>query len=216
MRSLGADVRLVSGGYGEAEQAGLAYAASHGAVWISPYNDGQVIAGQGSIGLEIQQDLKDWNEMTWVVPIGGGGLISGIGASLFSQHTRVRLCAVQAAASPFFHGLFHSGSQEHIDDLPTLADGLSGPVEAGSITIPMVRQMVDDIILVSENEISYAIAYAWFTYGEIIEGSAATALAGVLSGKIKHRLAILIISGGNIQPEVHARIMADFPEMDSV
>ncbi len=206
MRALGAQVRLVPGGYGEAEQAGLSYAQSHQATWISPYNDGQVIAGQGTLALEALADLPKLPSLTWLVPVGGGGLISGIGAVLQALAPTHRLVGVQSEASAFMHGLFAHGSQAGIQDLPSLADGLSGPVETGSVTIHLVRQFVNEIILVSEADIARAIALAWQRYGERIEGSAAVCLAAVFSGKINARPAIAVITGGNIQPELHQQL----------
>jgi threonine dehydratase len=225
MRSLGAEVRLARGGYGEAEQAGLEYARSHGATWVSPYNDGQVIAGQGTLGLEILEELPAGIRATWLVPAGGGGLISGVGAALFAARSAThpgplpegervgpnihRLLGVQSEASPFLDAIFHTGTQEGVVELPSLADGLAGPVEAGSLTIPLARRYADDFVLVSEAEIAEAIAFAWKHYGERIEGSAATALAAALTGKVPARPAVVIISGGNIQKEVHEGIVGD-------
>jgi threonine dehydratase len=211
MQALGAQVRLVQGGYGEAENAGLGFSAKQG-TWISPYNDSLVIAGQGTLGLEILEQLPDLPHLTWVVPVGGGGLISGIGAAIKSQPrlgqiTHHRLIGVQSESSPFFHQIFNVGSQSGVSELPSLADGLAGPVEANSITISMVSELVDDFILVSELDIAYAIAYAWQEYGQKIEGSAAVALAAVLRGKVSDRPAVVILSGGNIQPEIHAEIV---------
>lgn len=208
MRALDAELRLVPGGYGEAEQAGLAYAAESGASWVSPYNDGLVIAGQGTLGLEILAELPDQAGFTWVVPVGGGGLIAGIGAALRAgAHAgRARLVGVQSQASPFFYTIFQHGSQAGVVELPSLADGLAGPVEDGSLTIPLVRRSVDDFVLVSEADIAHAVAYAWRQYGEVIEGSAAAALAAVLAGKITGRPALVVISGGNIQPELHQNL----------
>lgn len=213
MRALGAEVILVPGGYGEAEKVALAQALNNRATWISPYNDGQVIAGQGSLGLETIQQLSEYPDFemkasTWVVPSSGGGLLSGIGAAIAERSDCPRLVGVQAENSAFTHALFHTGSQDGITEYPTIADGLSGPVESGSITIPLMRQYADDFVLVSENDIKAAIAFAWMRYSERIEGSAATAIAAVLSGKVKTP-AILIISGGNIQPQDHKNIVAD-------
>jgi threonine dehydratase len=208
MQDLGAEVRLVPGGYGEAEQAGLQYAARRGATWISAYNDGQVIAGQSTLGLEIIHQWKDPRLPTWVVPAGGGGLAAGIGAAIRSlSPVGSKLVAVSSDASPFLHGLYHADSQEGIVELPSLADGLAGPVEPGSVTIPLAQEYIDDFILVTEEEIRHAITHAWQYYKERIEGSAATALAAVLYGKISARPAIVLLTGGNIQPEVHARII---------
>jgi threonine dehydratase len=208
MQALGAEVRLVPGGYGEAEQAGLQYATRSGATWVSAYNDGQVIVGQGTLGLEILHQWKDPRLPTWVVPAGGGGLAAGIGVAIRSLSPGgTKLVAVSSDASPFLHGLYHTGSQEGIIELPSLADGLAGPVEPGSMTIPLAQEYIDDFILVTEEEIRHAIAHAWQCYKERIEGSAATALAAVLYGKISTRPAIVVLTGGNIQPEVHARII---------
>lgn len=212
MRRLGAQVELVPGGYGDAERAGLAYSAGHHATWISPYNDGQVIAGQATLGVEILEALPPLSSCAWIVPAGGGGLVSGIGASIRAgpahQGVRRRLVAVQSEASPFLHAIFHHGAQDGVIELPSLADGLSGPVQQDSLTIPLVKNFVDDFILVSEDEIEQAVAFAWHRYQERIEGSAAAALAALISGKISHRPAVVVISGGNIQPEVHAEIIA--------
>jgi threonine dehydratase len=214
MRRLGAEVVLVRGGYGEAEKAGLEYAEASQATWVSPYNDGQIIAGQGTLGLEILEQLPPLSSATWVVPVGGGGLISGIGAAIkpdldnsSASIMERKLIGVQAESSPFFYHIFQHGSQEGVLELPSLADGLSGPVQARSLTIPLVRTYLDDLILVSEAEIAAAIRYSWQKYGERIEGSAAAALAGVISGKISARPAVVVLSGGNIQAEVHARLV---------
>jgi len=209
MRSLGAELRLVSGGYSEAERAGLEYAAENGATWISPYNDGQVIAGQGTLVLETLVELPELARATWVVPVSGGGLISGVGAALKEggAHPQVKLVGVQTEASPFMYGLYHFGTQDNAIELPSLADGLAGPIEEGSITIPLVRQYVDDLILVDESEVAHAIRHAWEKYHQRIEGSAAVSLAAILTNRVLDRPAVLVISGGNIQPEVHQEIV---------
>lgn len=221
MQAAGADVRQVRGGYAEAEKAGLAFAQETGSTWISPYNDGQVIAGQGTLAIEIWKELAQPSEPVWVVPVGGGGLISGIGSALSALEAeslsgrKPQLIGVQSAASPYFHAIFHTGNQQGIREFPSLADGLSGAVEAGSITIPLVRRTVDDIQLVTEDEIAAAMAFAWHHYGEMIEGSAATTLAAILANKIPRRPALLVITGGNVQPEVHHEILTRFPNLES-
>ena len=108
------------------------------------------------------------------------------------------------------HGLFYHGSQDGIPDLPSLADGLTGAVEADSVTIPMVKQLVDEIILVSEEDIARAVAFAYHEYGETIEPSGAVTIAAALRGLAGSGPQVAIVSGGNIQPEVHARIVADY------
>ena len=228
MRALGAVIHTIPGGYGEAEAAGKSYAEEGQKTWISPYNDGQVIAGQGTVGLEILRALTPLHSSegregsssringeglgvrTLLVPVGGGGLLAGIGASIQDQADRPVLIGVQAEASAFMHSLFYKGTQDGTPDLPTLADGLAGEVEHESVTIPMVRQLADEIVLVNEEEIAYAMAFAWHTYGEKLEGAGAVGLAALLAGKVKERPAGVIVSGGNVQPEVHAEIVGRF------
>ena len=212
MQSLGAEVRLVPGGYAEAEQAGIAHAASTGMTWVSPYNDGQIIAGQGTLALEMLAQQPALADSIWVVPAGGGGLVSGIGAVLDKTNHHPRLVAVQSDASAFLYALFHTGSQDQITELASLADGLAGPVEPGSVTIPLTRQFVDEFLLVNEDQVAHAIAYAWTHYQQRIEGSAAVSLAAVLNGYISTRPAVIIITGGNIQSEVFDKIIGRYAE----
>ena len=206
MRKLGAEVTLIAGGYHEAEEAGLAFARQNNAVWISPYNDGHVIAGQGTIASEILAEAPETAEMTWLVPLSGGGLLSGIGAVLAEQAQNAVVIGVQVEASAFMHGLFYRGSQAEVEDLPTLADGLGGAVEEKSITIPLVKKYADEIILISEEEVMQAVAFAWRKYGEKIEGAGAVGLAVALRERTNAKPTVIIISGGNIQPEIHAEI----------
>lgn len=234
MRSLGAVIHTVPGGYGEAETAGKAYAEAQQKTWVSPYNDGQIIAGQGTVGLEILRALTPlpWaspspspeggggssplpqgvgaGARAWLVPVGGGGLLAGIGATIREQADRPRLIGVQPEASAFMHSLFYRNSQDGTPDLPSLADGLAGEVEHGSVTIPMVKQLADEIVLVSEEEIACAMAFAWYVYEEKLEGAGAVGLAAVLADKIKRLPALVVVSGGNVQPEVHAGIIERF------
>ena len=210
MRSLGAKVELIEGGYHDAEEAGLAFVKRNDAAWISPYNDGQVIAGQGTVASEILQERPDTAEMSWIVPLSGGGLLSGIGAVLADQAQNARVIGVQVAASAFMHGIFYRGNQDGVEDLPTLADGLAGAVEANSITIPLIKKYVDEVILVSEDEVASTIAFVWKEYGEKIEGAGAVGLAAVLSGKVPQTPKVIIVSGGNIQPKIHAEILARY------
>ena len=215
MRSLGADVRLVPGGYGDAELAGMDYANQTGAIWISPYNDGSVIAGQGTLAIEILKQEPALDQGEWIVPVGGGGLISGIGSYLSGKPCTTTLTGVQSDASSYLHSIFYSGSQDNVIERPSIADGLAGPVENGSITIPISRQTVSTMLLVCEDEIEAAIAYAWQHYQQIIEGSGAVGLAAVLTGKIHTRPAVVIISGGNIQSELHNGILIKYTNDES-
>jgi len=211
MRALGAELHLFAGGYSAAEKAGLEFAAANQATWISPYNDGLVIAGQGTLVAEVLDEKPELAHATWLVPASGGGLISGVATALKERGGTegVQVIGVQTEASPFMYEMYFGRTQEGIAELPSLADGLAGPVEEGSITIPLIRKYVDDFILISEEEIVQAIRYAWEKHAERIEASAAVPLAAVLSQKAKARPAVAVISGGNIQPEVHAQIVGN-------
>lgn len=211
MRTLGAWVMPVPGGYELAEKTAIQYAAEHKMTWVSAYNDAQVIAGQGTIGLEILDNLTLTPAMTVVIPLGGGGMLAGIGAALERSVKRPRLVGVNPEASAFMHSIYYHGTQENVPDLPTLADGLTGAVEDGALTIPLVKRYADEIVLVSEDEIGRAIAFAWHRYGERLEGSGAVGLAAMLSGKVKSP-AVVILSGGNIQPEVHYELCCRYQE----
>ena len=213
MRALGADVRLVEGGYEAAERTAEAYAQESGATWISAYNDGQVIAGQATVGMEILGQLGAERPGKVVVPVGGGGFISGIGAVMAGVTPRPQIVGAQSVASPFFYAIYTHGSQYGVVELDSLADGLAGAVEEGSITIPMVRRFVGDFVLVTEEQLADAIAYAWREHRETIEGSAGVALAAVMSGVVAKQAGegplVALISGGNVQPETHQRICAE-------
>jgi len=207
MRNLGAEVRLVPGGYTEAEAEGIKFAQDSGRTWVSPYNDGRVIAGQSTIGLELAEQIQPFDVQTVVVPVGGGGLISGVALALRACNIKTRILGVQSEATAVMHAIFNQRSQESVTEWESLADGLSGKIETGSMTIPLVQQVVDDIILVSETDIAAAIVFAWQKYHQVIEGSAAVTLAALLTNKIPNLPAALVVSGGNIQPEVHQTLI---------
>jgi threonine dehydratase len=221
MRGLGAKIHFVEGGYGEAEYGGREFALRERKAFISPYNDGQVIAGQATLALEILRQLSEVTGLesaeggdgpieieNWIVPTGGGGLISACGIVTAQLRRRPRLIAVQPAASAFAHGLYYRHTQDGIDDNPTLADGLSGPVEADSVTIPMMQEFVDEMVVVSEAAIARAIAFAWQTQHERIEGSGAVSLAAVLEGLVPAQPCVVIVTGGNIDEDVFQQIAA--------
>lgn len=212
MQSLGAEIRLVDGGYALAERQARGFAENEGMSFISPYNDGQVIAGQGTIGLELMRQIPDLNSNDAVyVPVGGGGLAAGIASALTVLENPPRIIGVQSEASPFFHALFYTGSQQGVAEYDSIADGLAGEVEQGSLTIPLVQKLLNQIQLVSEAEIEDAIRLCWWTYNEKVEGSAAVALAAAVKDTFTQGRKICILSGGNIQIDVFDRICAQTP-----
>ncbi len=217
MKDLGASVHLVAGGYAEAERTGRQYARDSHKEFVSPYNDGQVIAGQGTVALEILEQSGAMGgpspaaDAAWIVPTGGGGLISACGAVLAGRVLEARLIGVQPAASAFAYSLHHRHTQADVDDRPTLAEGLSGAIEQDSVTIPMMQKYVSDMLIVPEDAIARAIKFAWYEYHEKIEGSAAVALAAVLEGLVEWRPCILILTGGNIADDLFMSIVGNDP-----
>ena len=208
MQSLGAKVQLVDGDYVVAEKTAIKQAELSGKVFISPYNDVQVIAGQGTLGLELQRQSDGFiGIQSIIVPVGGGGLLAGIGVSLESKADKPRLIGAQSDALPFMHSLFYTGTQSGIIERESLADGLAGEVDHQSITIPLVDYYADEIVLVTEDELRNAILYTWEKHHQIIEGSAAVAVAAVLAQKVSALPAIVIVTGGNIQPTLHQSII---------
>lgn len=208
MKELGAEVRLVQGGYVEAEKTAISHAVETGMNFISPYNDPQVVAGQGTLGIEILNWMRTSEEVKGLlIPVGGGGLISGVGSYIRNFDKKIKIIGVQSEASPFAYQLFYTGSQESVVEVDTIAEGLAGEIDHTSITIPLMQECLDDIVLVTENEIVEAVRYAWLTHQQVIEGSAAVGLAARLAGKIKLSPVLTIITGRNIQPELFNTII---------
>jgi threonine dehydratase len=198
IRAAGADLRADYPGYDEAEAAALAFASSDGAVYVSPYNDPLIVAGTGTIALEIHDERPDID--TILVPIGGGGLISGIATAIKALRSDIRVIGVEAARNPVFHTIRAKGRDATIDIQPTLADALGGNVEAGSITIELVQRLVDDIVLVDEDAIASAIASLVENDRVVTEGAGAIAAAAIASKRVDvtGRKVAVLVTGGNI------------------
>jgi threonine dehydratase len=208
MARLGARVVTVPGDYGVAEEMALAVAGSSEEVWVSAYNDPAIIAGAGTLALEWLEQVQALDLL--LVPAGGGGLVSGVGLAVKALKPQVRVVGVQAEASAALHAAFYGHDVDAVTHRSTLADGLAGPIENGSITIPLVKQVVDEILLVSEAEIERGVAYAYRVHGEVIEGAGAVGLAALLAGKVNcaGHVTGLLVSGGNVDPDRHAEILA--------
>lgn len=213
MRQMGAEVLLIPGGYTAAEHAALDEAEKGEATWVSPYNDGQLIAGQATLGLEALRQLEAFQDFSakdsvWFVPVSGGGLLAGVATALQTSAEIPEIVGVQAQAHPFMQALFSGIDQDNFDELPTLADGLAGKIEPGSITVPIIRELADEIILVDEDEIRRTVKLAWQRYGERIEGAGAVSLAAAIARNRKGP-AIAVISGGNIDAGLHYEIISE-------
>lgn len=207
LERLGAEVILANGDYAVAEREGRALAAERGALFVSPYNDPEVVAGQGTLGLELARQLaalKGEGRTEVYVPVSGGGLLAGVGMGLRLGGAQVRLIGVQTESAPYFHRFFHGGDPSTVVEVPTMADGLAGAVEEGSITWELVRQMADDIVLVSEDEIAAAIVELHRSTNMLVEPSAAVAAAACKRGVGRRRIAVL--SGGNAGADLLERI----------
>jgi threonine dehydratase len=187
--------------YDDAERHALELAA-HGGRFVSPYNDPDTIAGQGTLGLELFDQLPEVR--TIVVPIGGGGLVSGIGLAA-SPHRGVRIIGVEAAASPAMKAALDG---DELTVLPTLADGLAGHLEPGSITVDLARQYVDEIVTVTEREIALAVVELARDHGLLVEGSGAVGVAALRAAKIvPDGPTAVVLTGRNIAPSALADLL---------
>lgn len=178
------------------------------AIYVPPYNDPEVIAGQATVGVEI---LEDWPEVdTIVVPIGGGGLIGGIGLWAKALKPGLRLIGVQPAASPPMYAHLETGSTDPMPIAPTLADGVAGNIERTSITWRLCRQLVDQVVLVEEDEIADAMRWALDVPHILLEGSAVLGIAAVRGGHldVANRRVAIVTTGRNIGSETVRRLYA--------
>jgi threonine dehydratase len=202
------EVTLVTTGssYDEAEAHALSLADA-GATFVSPYNDPDTIAGQGTIALELFDQVP--NLRTIVVPIGGGGLISGI-ALAATLRPDIRIIGVEASASPAMIAAIEGDGVTEIVVAPTLADGLAGNLEPGSVTVDLVRRHVADIVTVSEDEIIDAIRFLVREHGLIVEGSGAVGVAALLQNRVAlDGATAVLLTGRNIAADVIARLITE-------
>ena len=200
IRGHGATLHLAPD-YDAAEQQARDFADQRGAVFISPYNHPDVIAGAGTIGLEIVDQCPD--VATVVVPMGGGGLASGVGLALRAVAPRARLIGVEADASTPFTTSLARGAITAIGAGPTLADGLAGNLEPGAMTFALVREVVDAVVTVSEVALIGAMRRMAADEHLIVEGSSAVAVAAVEGGGLVNAEGpvVVIVSGANIDLE---------------
>jgi threonine dehydratase len=206
------DVALerVGSSYDDAEARALAL-AGEGAVYVSPYNDPRVIAGQATIGSEIDAALGG-GALTVVTPLGGGGLASGLGLwSSTRAGGRARVVAIEAERSRAFRTALDAGAITPFTPSATLADGLGGNLEPGSVTFPLVRDHVDEVLCSAEPEIEDAVRVLASAAGVVAEGAAACAAAAVLAGRVRAQGGaplVLVVTGRNIARARLAEILA--------
>lgn len=192
--------------YDAAERQAKTFAREGGGTYVSPYSHPDVIAGAGTIGLELASQLPDLS--TIVAPIGGGGLISGIAIAAKALLPEARIVGVEVAASCPFTRSLAAGHLVTVDVWPSLADGLTGNLDPDTITLDIVRELVDDIVVVDENELRDALAGVVANEHLVIEGAAAAGPAALLSGKVQAKGNVaVILSGANVDTRVLAAVL---------
>jgi threonine dehydratase len=201
LESSRAEVRLSGQDCIEAEAAARRYAAERGVAYLSPYNDAQVIGGQGTVGLELARQLDKIDAV--FVSLGGGGLISGIAGCLKDVQPGVQVFGCSPENSRVMIESVKAGRILDLPSLPTLSDGTAGGVEAGSITFELCRRLVDSYVTVTEEEIVDSLRLFLETHHMLIEGAAAVAIASLL--KLRERVAgenvVVVLCGANIDKD---------------
>jgi threonine dehydratase len=205
------DVELVRHGtsYHEAEVYALALSES-GSRFISAYNDPDVIAGQGTIALELFDQVPDL--ATIVAPVGGGGLLSGL-ALAASQRAGVKVCGVEAAASPAVSAAVEAGRVTVVDVRFTLADGLSGNIEPGSVTVPIITRHVSQLVHADEAVIRDGVRYLASEHGLIAEPSGAIGVGAMSNGLVETAggTVVIVLTGRNVTPSLFSDLIAGEP-----
>jgi threonine dehydratase len=201
LRESGAELLQYGPTYDEAEAEGLRLARERGLPFISAYNDEAVVAGGGTIGLEILEDAP--RTRTLVVPAGGGGLIGGIGVAAHGLRPDVTVAGVQSVASPALHAALQAGAIVPVEVKPSLADGLAGNVEQASITLDLLKEHVREVVLVEETEIADAMRWLLVHERVVVEGSAAVGVAALLRGRLRPDGPVaVVLTGRNVSAAV--------------
>ncbi|MBE7551950.1 MAG: threonine/serine dehydratase [Anaerolineales bacterium] len=207
IRRFGAEVHPYGDDSGLTELYARDYAGQYGRVYISPYNDEQIIAGQGTIGVELARQLDPIDAV--FVTIGGGGLISGIAGYLKAARPGIKVIGCLPENSPVMAESVKAGRIIEIESLPTLSDGSAGGIEPGAITFELCQKWVDDYVLVSEEEIKAAMRLVIETQHMLIEGAAGVAVAAYLKTAEQFRAqnVVIVICGANISLETLKSIL---------
>jgi len=191
--------------YDDAERAARELERESGATFVSPYNDREVIAGQGTIGIEILEDLRDIDAV--VVPVGGGGLLAGLAVAVKALNPRVKVYGAEPLTSPTMTAALEAGRIVEIEEHPTIADGCAGNIEPGSMTFPIIQRLVDGVILVTEEAIRNAIARVAKEDHLMIEGSAAVSVAALKDDVLDQMSIAAIVTGRNMSLDLFAEVI---------
>ena len=204
------DVELVLHGdvYDVAEQFAKRLAKERSLTYLSPYNDPVVVAGQGTIGLEILEDCPKVDSI--IVPVGGGGLLAGIATATKGVRPNIELLGVQPEGSAAMYHSLKAGKIIDVEIRETIADGLSGNVEKESVTFQVVQRYVDEILLFDERTIKRMIRLLWEKEGQVVEGSGAISIAPIVKtpDRFAGRRTVCVISGGNIDDDMFKGIIS--------
>lgn len=203
----GGDVRLFGTDGLDTETHARAFAEENNMVYLSPYNDADVIAGQGSIGVELAKQLPDVDAV--FIAVGGGGLISGIGTFLKSVNSGVEIISCQPAASAVMTESLKAGKILELPSEPTLSDGTAGGIEAGALTFDICRDVISRFVVVSEAQIAHAMREFIDSHHMLLEGAAGVAIAGFLAiaSDYKGKNVVIVICGGNISRETLKKVI---------
>jgi threonine dehydratase len=199
VQALGAEVQIVGRNQDEAEVVAKQLAAERGLAFVSPFDDPFVIAGQGTIGLELLEDLPELDAV--LVPLSGGGLIGGIALALKSADPAIRVIGVSMERGPAMVRSLAAGRPVAVEEEPSLADSLGGGIGLDNrYTFALVRDLVDETVLVREQEIAAAMRHCYWQERQIVEGGAAVGVAALLAGKVRPPgdNIVVVLSGGNV------------------
>ena len=207
IRRAGGDVRFFGTDGLDTENHAREYAGENGMAYLSPYNDEQVVAGQGVCGVEIARQLSHVDAV--FIAVGGGGLIGGVGAFLKSVNPDVEIVSCQPEASAVMTESVKAGEILDLPSHPTLSDGTAGGIEAGAITFELCRDLVDRYVVVTEEQISHAMCEFIDSHHMLLEGAAGVAIAGFLdvAGDYKDKNVVVVICGGNISRETLKKVI---------
>ena len=181
---------------------------NYGSTYISPYNDAMIVAGQGTIGVELDNQLNNIDKV--IISVGGGGPISGIGGYLKQVQPRAGIIACSPKNSCVMYESLNAGRILDLPSKETLSDGTAGGVEEGSITFDICKEIIDDFVLVTENEIKLGIKNAINDHHQLIEGSAGAAIAALIKRKNKFfgKRVVIVICGGNINSKTLNKVLS--------
>jgi threonine dehydratase len=211
VRRLGADVRIIGKSQDEAQEEVERLVAEEGLVMVPPFDNAAVIAGQGTIGLEIIEDLPEVASV--LVPLSGGGLASGIAAAIKGLRPDAKVIGISMERGAAMNASIDAGRPVLVEELPTLADSLGGGIGLDNrLTFRMCCDLLDEVVLVCEREIAEGIRHAYEQEREIVEGAGAVGIAALLAGKV--RLAgpvVALLSGRNIDMALHRRVINSQP-----